>query len=49
VRDEIPAPEQADYCLHALTAATALTSKAAVERLVTLTLAGLRPDERRTG
>lgn len=30
-------------CLHALTAASSLPSKAAVRRLVAVTLAGLRP------
>jgi AcrR family transcriptional regulator len=43
VRDDIAASELADYCLHALAAATDLPSKAAVARLVTLTVAGLRP------
>jgi AcrR family transcriptional regulator len=43
VRDDIPPDELANYCIHALTAAGTLTSKAAVSRLVTVTLAGLRP------
>jgi AcrR family transcriptional regulator len=43
VRDDIPADELAGYCLHALSAARGLPSKAAVRRLVTVTLAGLRP------
>jgi AcrR family transcriptional regulator len=43
VRGDIAAGELATYCLHALTAASDLPSKAAVGRLVTLTLAGLRP------
>jgi len=43
VRDDIPSDELANYCLHALTAAGTLPSKAAVRRLVTVTLAGLRP------
>jgi AcrR family transcriptional regulator len=43
VRDDIASNELADYCLHALAAAAALPSKAAVGRLVTVTLAGLRP------
>jgi hypothetical protein len=34
----------AGYCLHALTAANGLPSKAAVDRLVAVTLAGLRPE-----
>ena len=43
VRDD-PAPDElASYCLHALTAAGSLPSKAAVRRLVAVTLAGLRP------
>jgi hypothetical protein len=43
VRDDIPPDELANYCLHALTAAGTLPSKAAVRRLVRVTLAGLRP------
>jgi AcrR family transcriptional regulator len=43
VRSDIAADELATYCLHALTAATSLPSKAAVRRLVAVTLAGLRP------
>jgi AcrR family transcriptional regulator len=43
VRDDVPSAELASYCLHALTAACNLPSKAAVRRLVTVTLAGLRP------
>jgi AcrR family transcriptional regulator len=43
VRDDVPADELASYCLHALSAARSLPSKAAVHRLVTVTLAGLRP------
>ena len=42
VRDDLPAHELAGYCLHSLTAAATLPSKAAVERLVRVTLAGLR-------
>jgi AcrR family transcriptional regulator len=42
VRDDIPPGELASYCLHALAAAVGLPSKAAVRRLVTVTLAGLR-------
>jgi AcrR family transcriptional regulator len=41
-RDDVAPDELAIYCLHALTAARSLTSKAAVRRLVTVTLAGLR-------
>jgi AcrR family transcriptional regulator len=43
VRDDVAPDELANYCLHALDAASTLPSKAAVRRLVTLTLAGLRP------
>jgi hypothetical protein len=39
----MPPAELASYCLHALNAAAALLSEAAVGRLVTITLAGLRP------
>lgn len=39
-----PLPDElANYCLHALAAATRLRSAAAVHRLVDLTLAGLKP------
>jgi AcrR family transcriptional regulator len=43
IRDDVSAAELASYCLHALTAAHGLPSKAAVQRLVEVTLAGLRP------
>jgi AcrR family transcriptional regulator len=43
LRDDVSPDELASYCLHALTAASSLPSKAAVRRLVTVTLAGLRP------
>src|SRR5215207_9711683 len=43
VRDDVAPDELATYCLHALTAARSLPSKPAVRRLVTVTLAGLRP------
>ena len=43
VRDDVAPDELASYCLHALAAAGSLPSKAAVRRLVTVTLAGLRP------
>jgi AcrR family transcriptional regulator len=43
LRDDVAPEELASYCLHALTAASSLPSKAAVRRLVTVTLAGLRP------
>ena len=42
-RDDVPADELAAYCLHALTAASSLPSDAAVDRIVTVTLTGLRP------
>jgi AcrR family transcriptional regulator len=43
VRDDVAPDELASYCLHALTAARSLPSKAAVRRLVSVVLAGLRP------
>jgi AcrR family transcriptional regulator len=43
LRDDVAPDELAGYCLHALAAASSLPSKAAVRRLVTVTLAGLRP------
>jgi AcrR family transcriptional regulator len=42
VRGDVAADELAAFCLHALSAATSLPSKAAVRRLVQVTLAGLR-------
>ena len=42
LRKDVTPEELARYCLHALTAASDLPSKAAVGRLVTVTLAGLR-------
>ncbi|MDS1272357.1 TetR/AcrR family transcriptional regulator [Lipingzhangella sp. LS1_29] len=45
LRDDVPLAELANYCLHALTAAGSLPSTAAVDRLVTVTLAGVRPQE----
>ena len=44
LRTDVAPAELATYCLHALTAAGSLPSKAAVRRLVAVTLAGLRPD-----
>jgi AcrR family transcriptional regulator len=41
VRDDVAPDELASYCLHALSAASSLPSKAAVRRLVTVTLTGL--------
>jgi AcrR family transcriptional regulator len=43
LRDDVAPEELASYCIHALGAASSLPSKAAVRRLVTVTLAGLRP------
>ncbi|MDQ2968696.1 MAG: TetR/AcrR family transcriptional regulator [Actinomycetota bacterium] len=42
VRDDVATDELASYCLHALAAASSLPSEAAVHRLVTVTLTGLR-------
>jgi AcrR family transcriptional regulator len=42
VRDDVAPDELAGYCLHALTAAAGLPSKAAVQRLVAVTMTGLR-------
>ncbi len=47
VRDDIPAEELAAYCLHALEAAGAVRTTAAVDRLVAVTLDALRPTRRR--
>jgi Bacterial regulatory proteins, tetR family. len=43
LRDDVTPDELANYCLHALTAASSLPSRAAVRRLVAVTLTGLRP------
>lgn len=43
IRDDVTPAELATFCLYALTAAGSLASKAAVRRLVGVTLAGLRP------
>jgi AcrR family transcriptional regulator len=43
VRDDVAPDELTSYCLHALTTASSLPSEAAVHRLVTVILAGLRP------
>lgn len=45
IRDDVAPGELASYCLHALAAASSLPSKAAVRRLVRVTLAGLQPRE----
>jgi len=42
LRDDVAADELADFCLHALTAAGTLPSQDAVDRLVAVTLSGLR-------
>jgi AcrR family transcriptional regulator len=42
LRDDIPAAELAAFCLHALSAASGLPSQAALDRLIIVTLAGLR-------
>nr|WP_220139535.1 TetR/AcrR family transcriptional regulator [Nocardia sp. GTS18] len=42
VRGDVPADELARYCLSALSAASSLRSKAAVRRLITVTMSGLR-------
>ncbi|MEO8425203.1 MAG: TetR/AcrR family transcriptional regulator [Actinomycetota bacterium] len=42
IRDDVTPDELASYCLHALAGASSLRSKAAIRRLVTVTLAGLR-------
>jgi AcrR family transcriptional regulator len=47
LRNDVAADELASYCLHALAAASSMPSKAAVRRLLTVTLAGLRPDAAR--
>jgi AcrR family transcriptional regulator len=43
VRSDISSVELATYCVHALTAASVLTSKAAVGRLIEVIARGLRP------
>jgi AcrR family transcriptional regulator len=43
VREDVAPDELANYCLHALAAASSMPSKLAVRRLVTVMLAGLRP------
>ena len=42
LRDDVPPEELGGYCLHALSAASSLPSKAAVQRLVEVTLDGMR-------
>lgn len=43
LRDDVAPDELATYCVHALAGARSLPSRAAVHRLVAVTLAGLRP------
>ncbi|MGW0732007.1 TetR/AcrR family transcriptional regulator [Streptomyces sp. NPDC002851] len=43
IRNDVAPDELANYCLHALAAAGTSRSKAAVRRLVAVTLSGLRP------
>jgi AcrR family transcriptional regulator len=43
LREDVPPAELASYCLYALGAASTLPSKAAVKRLVAVTIAGLQP------
>ncbi|HEY3190541.1 MAG TPA: TetR/AcrR family transcriptional regulator, partial [Solirubrobacteraceae bacterium] len=43
IRGDIAPDELTGYCLHALAAASGLPSEVAVRRLVSVTLAGLRP------
>ena len=43
VRTDIAPGELASYCLHALTGAGSLPSEAAVRRLLSVTMSGLRP------
>ena len=43
LREDVAADELANFCLHALAAASSLPSEPAVRRLVTVTMAGLRP------
>lgn len=48
VRGDVPPSELATYCLHAVAAAASLPSRAAVSRLVEVTLTGLRTPSRRS-
>lgn len=43
IREDVAPDELTTYCLHALAAASSLPSKAAIRRLVTITLAGMTP------
>ena len=44
VRQDISADELGSYCLHAISAAGSMKSKASVRRLVQVVLAGVRPE-----
>ena len=48
IRSDVPQDELARYCIYALRAARDLRSKAALERMVEVTLAGLRAPLPRT-
>ncbi len=43
IRDDVPAEELANFCLHALAAAGNLRSRASVHRLVAVTMSALHP------
>jgi hypothetical protein len=45
LRDDVVPDELASYCLHALAAAGSLPNEDAVRRLMSVTLAGLRPQD----
>lgn len=49
LRDDVSPAELASFCLHALAAASSMPSREAVRRLVSVTLAGLRPPSVRPG
>jgi AcrR family transcriptional regulator len=49
LRADVVASELASYCVHALNAAATLTTNEALERLVTVTVDGLRSSRRRVG
>jgi hypothetical protein len=46
LRDDVAPDELAIYCMHSLRAASNLSSRAAIRRLITIILAGLRPQHR---
>jgi AcrR family transcriptional regulator len=43
VRDDVPPGELATYCLHALTAASSMPNRTALDRLLAITTGALRP------